>query len=82
MSDVLEADAGPSGPRPDAPPGRQPQVDRAHRAGRQPVSRDGTSRVGYRVAVVTILGAIAATLVAWVAFLVYATTWLVGLSHF
>ena len=58
---------------------QQPRVDRPKQRNEETDSRRvGTRGRGYRLAVLTLSGAMLAFTVAWTAFLVYAAAWIVG----
>lgn len=57
---------------------QKPRVDGEEHWGEKPESRAGRRRLVHRVAILTVSGAMLASVVAWTAFLVYAAAWVIG----
>jgi hypothetical protein len=56
----------------------EPRVDREEQRSEEPESRAGRRRLVHRVAILTVSGVMLASVVAWTAFLIYATAWVIG----
>jgi hypothetical protein len=57
---------------------QEPRVDGEQQRSEETESRVGGRRLVHRVAILTVSGAMLASVVAWTAFLVYGAAWVVG----